>query len=307
MVKRYNRKPRKGRKTKMMRRPRARAPKVSFASRVQRIIASNIENKITTTLLSKGPVSTLTNSTGVIPQVYQLFTFSPASIFNLAQGTGMATRIGNKIKLKRWVIKGLIQPNATFNQTAAPVPTISSTSGIAGNSFAGYVDIYFGRYNNNIAPVTSSAGMTNFYQNGAVDVTPLGQSQEQLYNVNKDLYHIYYHKRFKVGTGQGFSGSGPSLAYDAQPTVPGANGFGLTKSFGFDVCKFICKNRVIKYDELVTTPQDSDIENLTLWAIFHPAAGDVSGTAAGASPPTVTTNVTFYDMNVMSYAEYEDA
>lgn len=291
-------------------------PKVSFTAKVQKIIASNVENKITSTLVSLAPVSKLIQYSPVdpvftTPQIYQLNTFSPNSIFNIPQGTGMGARVGNKIKLKRWIIKGLIQPNKNFDQTAATGPsTTVTTSGIAQNTLAGYVDIYFGRYNNNIAPVTSTLGMTNFYQSGAIDITPLGTSQEQLYNVNKDLYHIYYHKRIKVGVGTGFLGpsSGP-LVYEPVPSVPGANGFGLTKSFGFDVCKFICKNRVIKYDEIVQTPQDNDIENLTLWTIFHPAAGDVKTTAVTAVPPAGanTINSTFYDLNVMSYAEYEDA
>lgn len=291
-------------------------PKVSFNAKVQKIIASNIENKITSTLVNKGPVGkliqySLTDPVFTTPQVYQLYTFSPNSIFNLPQGTGMSARVGNKIKIKRWVIKGLIQPNDTFNQTAATSPSSgTSTTGIAPNTLAGYVDIYFGRYANNIAPITSVLGMTNFYQSGAVDITPTGNTQEQLYNVNKDLYHIYYHKRIKVGTGTGFIGpsSGP-LIYEPVATTPGANGFGLTKSFGFDVCKYICKNRVVKYDESVQTPQDADLENLTLFAIFHPAAGNVLTTAVSASPPNGANSVnqTFYDMNVMSYAEYEDA
>jgi hypothetical protein len=274
-------------------------PKVSFAKKVNQIIARNIENKITGTLTSIAPISTYV-ITGVVaptPSVvngYELNTFTPNSIFNMAQGTGMGARIGNKIKLKRWVIKGLIQPNKNFNAVAATPPSSGGqTTGISQNSFCGYVDIYFGRYANNVSPVINqpSIGMTNFYQNGAVDITPVGSSQEQLYNVNKDLYKIYYHKRIKVGTGSGFVGptSGP-LTYEPTAVAPGANGFGLTKSFGFDVCKFVCKNRILKYDELIQTPQDSDIENLTLWTIFHPAAGDMNGSAPVGTTTSVSHN-----------------
>lgn len=133
----------------------------------------------------------------------------------------------------------------------------------------------------------------------------MGKLEETLYNVNHDLYKIYYRRRFKVGAGSGFSGSGSTLTYDPSPTTAGANGFGLTKSFGFDVTKYVCKNRVITYDEIVTQPQDADVENLCLWAVFHPSAGDLA--AINPQNGTSTINKTFYQINAMSYAEYEDA
>lgn len=303
MVKNYFNRFRKGKGKKMV---KAKAKKVvrgggmTFAQKVQKIIASNVENKITTSLATINHIGELKIQGGTNTKTYTSFAFSPHSIFDISQGTGMGQRIGNKIKLKRWIIKGLIQPNSTFNMTPAATPGVSSTQGIAPNTLQGYVDVYFGRYNNNISPV--SGLLTNFYQNGAVDITPTGTSSEQLYSINKDIYKIYYHKRFKVGVG--LSNNGTTLL-DGSGGFAGANGFGMTKSFGFDVCKYICKNRVINYDEIITTPMDNDIENLTLWAIFHPAAGDVMGTTPGAT--TSTFNYTFFDMNVISYAEYEDA
>lgn len=312
---RYNRRrrmvavtPRKGKYTPR-RKVYNKKPKVSFAAKVNKIIASNVENKMTATFTKLAPVGSLQiQPVGSVPlKVLTSFTWSPgnAGIFNLVQGTSIQDRIGNKIKIKRWIIKGLIQPNAALDLT----PAVASPSGVPGfsqNSQVGYVDLYFGRLLANNTQVPSA--LTNFYQNGSVDLTPLGSSQEQLYRVNNDLYKVYYHRRFKMGTGNAFSGAGPTFAYTPSGSVSQSNDFSMTRSFGFDITKYILKNKMLSYDELISTPQNVDIENLTLWAIWHPAAGDYSGTPTTGPPtPTTSVNKTFYDINVMSYAEYEDA
>ena len=301
---------------------RKKMPMVTFAKRVQAIVSKNLENKYTASVDYRGDISTLTRVyTGgtVYNNTFASFVWAPGNgangMFNIPQGNTIQSRIGNKIKLKRWIIKGMIQPNPTYDDVPAPFPNppVSqppapyTATGISPNSLCGFVDIYFGRRMDNLQPVGND--LNKFYRNGATDITPAGNLQETLYPINKDLYKVYYHKRFKVGVGNGFSGSGPTLTYDAQPLVPGANGFGLTKSFGFDVCKYIAKNKVISFDESEVTPQYDNIENLCLWAIFHPSSGDFAYSMAsppGYNPYT-SINKSFYQLNVMSYAEYEDA
>jgi len=86
------------------------------------------------------------------------------------------------------------------------------------------------------------------------------------------------------------------------PNAPNStnNDFSLTRTFGFDVCKMICKNKHIKYQDAVTFPQDNVVDNLTVWAVFYPAFGSVDLTAADETP-------SFYSLNIQTYAEYEDA
>lgn len=310
------------RKYKSNRKKYSKAPKTTFTQKVQKIIASNVENKYTASVDYVADIGKLNYSVQQYsPLTTSLqalwFVWAPGNgvngMFNISQGTSVQQRIGNKIKLKRWVIKGMVQPNPTYDDVpAASTPALGQPYvGISPNSLCGFVDIYFGRRQDNTQPVGND--LNKFYQNGATDITPLGKLQETLYPINKDLYKVYYHKRFKVGVGNGFSGTGPSLNYDAQPLVPGANGFGLTKSFGFDVCKYIAKNKVICFDESDTSPQYDNIENLCLWATFHPASGDLRAVEyTGPTSPTPpayyqSQNKTFYQLNVMSYAEYEDA
>jgi hypothetical protein len=286
--------------------------KTSFAKRVNQVIARNVENKYTASVTYKADVGTLTrNLANISPptytDTYSAFVWAPGNgvngMFNIAQGTNIQQRIGNKIKLKRWIIKGMIQPNDTFNDLPANPTGGGQQNGISPNSFCGYVTIYFGRRMDNLAPVGND--LNKFYQNGATDITPLGKLEEGLYPINKDLYKVYFRRRFKVGTGSGFSGGGSTLVYDPAPTAPGANGFGLTKSFGFDVCKYIAKNKIISFDESDTTPQYDNIENLCIWATFVPCAGNLAG--INPTSGTTTKNNTFYIINAMSYAEYEDA
>lgn len=78
------------------------------------------------------------------------------------------------------------------------------------------------------------------------------------------------------------------------------NDFSFTRTFGFDVCKYILKNKHVKYEDGDTTPNDDMIENLTIFATFYPAVGNV--------PANDLTNPnSYYAVNFQSYAEYEDA
>ena len=292
MVKNYFNRFRKNKgKAKAKAKPKAqRAPRMSFAQRVNKIIASNVENKYTNTIQTTIPVLTISKYEGT-PATYKHLTWTPGStstgLWDISQGTAVNARIGNNIKIKRWILKGIIQPHAAF----VGVATANNAFAPMGNTFTGYVDVYFGRLLNNLQPPPSS--LDNFYQNGAVDITPISENKEMLYRVNKDLYKVYFHKRFKMSTGN-VGTTTTNLNF------PQSNDFNMTRTFGFDITKYILKNKMLKYDELVAWPQSGDVQNLTLWAIFHPATGD----------PTLPSGIiqnSFYDINLMTYGEFEDA
>lgn len=285
----FNKFRRKGKgkaKVKKVQRP----PRMTFVQKVQKIIASNIENKYTNTIQTTLPVLTISKYTGT-PANYTHLTWSPGSInvglWDISQGSAVNERTGNNIKIKRWILKGIIQPHSAF----VGVATANNAFAPMGNTFTGYVDVYFGRLLNNLSPPPST--LENFYQNGAVDITPISENKEMLYRVNKDLYKVYFHKRFKMSTGN-VGTTTTNLNF------PQSNDFNMTRTFGFDITKYILKNKMLKYDEIVSFPQSGDVQNLTLWAIFHPATGD----------PTLPSGIeqkSFYDINLMSYGEYEDA
>ena len=281
---------------------------------VKKTIASNIENKFTDTKNFSDYVCGLTTTStgGPLPTpiayatAYAWYAWAPGNnttgTFQIAQGSALNQRTGNTIKLKKWMLKYSIQP--TQNNV-----DISGTTVFARNSLQGYVDVYFGRYNYNVQPVAGA--LTSFYRNGATDITPTGSQTDKLAIVNTDVYKIYYHKRHKVGVGADYVFYSPSpttFTAFGDPQVAGGIGFQPAVIGGFDICKYICKNKMLRYDELLTTPQSADIENLTLWCVFTPTCAPLLGNfVAGTVLPTPVFSPTLYKMNCMTYAEYEDA
>lgn len=263
-------------KAKVVKAPRV--PPMSFAKRVNQIIARNVENKYTDTKSILLDVCTKTT----IATTWATWVpgSSATGTFLIPQGDAVNQRDGNSIKLKRWIVKGLIQPT-TRSTTVSPAV-------IMPNTFTGYVDIYFGRLMNNLTAVPNT--LDKMYQSGATDLTPTGAFNEQLFSINKDLYKIHYHKRFKLG------GSSNTSFY----TNGQANDFNLTRSFGFDVTKYILKNKHLKFDELSTQPQNPELSNLTFWAVFHSSSGTFVGNSS------IDPQYSFYQIQLMTYAEFED-
>jgi len=269
--------------------PRAKAAtkaraKPTLVQRVQRIISQNVENKYTDSFTRIAPVMGLAGIAGE-PNFFQYFFWAPGSnaagsqMFDLTQGVNQQQRVGNTIKLKRWVIKGLIQPSTQIFEDP-PV--------VLANTNIGYVDVFFGRLLNNASAIEPE--LPDLYQAGAQAITPNATAGTILFPLNKDKYKIYWRKRFKMG----------SLFPDPTVTAQANNDFSLTRTFGFDVTKYILKNKHIKYEDGDTNPNDDMIENLTLFATFYPAIGNVSVAQDLGTP-------SYYTLNVQTYAEFEDA
>lgn len=262
------------------------AKKTTFAKRVNQIISRNVENKKTATLTLSNPVAIITGS----PAQYFFYTWAPGAdvvgsrLFNINGGSEQAARIGNTVKLKRWIIKGIIEPVA---------PVADQMVG----GMTGYVDIYFGKYKENVQPVQNT--LVGLYQNGNTVSSPSCKSTDQLQALNTDNYKVYYHRRFKMGASFDQQ-TAPTAGFQA----PANNDFKLSQTFGFDVCKYILKDRKLKWPDATGQPpffppNDIDITNLTLWATWSPWTGQ--------STLQVGTSKTLYFINALTYAEYEDA
>lgn len=257
-------------------------PKVSFAQKVNAIVSKNVENKMTPSVNFSNKVCILVGGTPSWFIINNWDTF----LFTIPQGVAEQQRVGNQMKLKRWIVKGQIHPDPVgYNPNQIPNSTTPNTT-------CGFVDLYFGRLNSNDEV---SSDLPKFLDNGSSSVSPTGQQNQIFKPVNKDLYKIYYHRRFKMApSATGFGASG-SLA--TQAMYPN-NDFSLVKTFGFDVCKYICKNAIVKFDDASQQPQNSMIRQLAMWATWTPAIGDMT-LNAGINH--------FYQISTCSYAEYEDA
>jgi len=255
-------------------------PKVSFAQKVNQIISKNVENKMTLSYNAQASVCT-TSTTGVFN--WYLQNNWNTKLFTISQGTTVQSRIGNQIKLKRWVIRGQIAPETT---------SIFANSDYLPSSVCGTIDVYFGRYLSN-NEITNT--LTALYDNGNSSEDPAGTQAQIFKTINKDEYKIYYKKSFKMS---------PANSMTLGPTATSSianNDFSLTRTFGFDVCKFILKNAVIKYNDTDNDPNNDMIRRLALFATFTPAVGDLE------KGPSFLSKKSFYKINLQSYAEYEDA
>lgn len=251
---------------------------------VKKEIARNIENKITTTQQWSESLLTLqTDASTPIPVLsYTYSVINPYNdgLFSINQGTSQSQRVGNRIKLKRWVIKGSIyfDPNATIG--ANDLYTQSQ----------GYVDVYIGRKTDITGIVLST--LDDFYQNGNQSRTPDAALVERTMPINKDDYKIYKHFRCKIGNASSSAG-----------TINN-NDYKINREFGFDICKFVLKNHIIKYDDNNTTPQDALLSSICMWATYTQPNANVVPTNA---TPVSSTFYSPVKWDLSSYAEYEDA
>lgn len=246
---------------------------------VKKEVARNVENKRTSVAQAVAPVCAISNI-GVITW-YSLSGWHN-NVWKIPQGAGQAQRVGNKVMMKRWIIKGQIQPN---------FPGINFTENLfLSRSYQGYLTLFFGRRKDtgNI-----DGSLFQLLDNGSSSMAPAGTSTEMMLPVNKELYKVYWKKTFKMGASYG-----PNASLQQSPN----NEFNLTRTFGLDVTKYIMKNRVLSFNDTDQTSSDRDLQRLCVWAIWRPAIGSLSNPNLGVS----TTN-SFYEINLTSYGEYEDA
>lgn len=244
-------------------------------------IAKNVENKITgNQQASNSVVLCPTSNTGTITSIGDLsyFVFNPvdAGVLNVPQGTDVQSRIGNQIKLKRYVIKGSVYWD----------PTLDASNNFI-NINQGYVDLYVGRLLNNEFIDTH---LTDLYNNGSTALFPTMQILDRTLSINKDQYKTYWHKRFKIGQS--------SANYNN-------NDYKLNVEFGLDVCRYVCKNKIIKYDDVDATPNDSLLSSITLFAVGTYPNADFNPGTGGYNPDSFA----YFPVRIQctSYCEYEDA
>lgn len=246
---------------------------------VKSVVSRNVETKKTTVAQAVAPVCQI-NLTGQV-NWYALGNWH-TNVWRILQGSGQSQRVGNHLKMKRWIIKGQIQPN---------FPGIAFTENLyVARSYQGYLTIFFGRRNDTGAV---DGSLFQLLDNGSSSIAPAGTSTEMMLPINKEVYKVYWKKTFKMGASYG-----PNASLQQSPN----NDFALTRTFGFDVCKHIFKNRVLKYNDGDQFTTDRDLQRVAVWAIWRPAIGSIANPNIGVG----TTN-SFYDINLTSYGEYEDA
>lgn len=248
---------------------------------VKKEIAKNVENKLSSVNSTDGYIGYWV--TGAPSPVWYKKTFM--ADLDLAQGTTQGARIGNQIKLKRWIVKGTIHPNQEVDPT-------STTGQYLRYSYQGYAMLYLVK---KVIGDEPESNLPSFFQNGNSSYDATGSYIDHLLRVNNDRYKVYYRRKFKLGPSQSYQGGGDNNKMLSN------NDFKLTADFGFDICKYIGKNATIKYnDSAINANYPSAMRGLSLMVIWSPPFGSFSAT-------TLASSTTFYKVTCSSYFEYEDA
>jgi len=222
------------------------------------------------------------------------------NIFDISNGAGEFERIGNKYKLKKWMIKGFIYPapiaqNFTNNDISLP------------NTFQGKITVYLGK---RINGDRITGQLEQLFQNGNTNIDPVGAVKEQIYHVNDDKYKIYWKRSFNVGMSAPLMNNYQIPSSHTDPGDPLAasnvnifpnNDLKLHRQFTIDITKYIGKNATIKFnDNNIAAQIPAPMQGLALFATFAPFS-------ANLDPTGQTALNSFYKMWANTYFEYEDA
>lgn len=208
----YYKKRKYGKSKRRQYKPRASMPKKKQIRReIRREVARLAENKII-----EGVSGTVTFGQSITPtSCYPL-------IPNISQGTTQGTRIGNRVRVR----KAMLRMSITIsNQAASVTPT--------------YVDIYIFKYKpiktypNNSMPTGS---MNTFLQAGSTGTSYTGAISDGLRPVNKDLYILKYRKRLCMwNPNNTASFVGATAQYNPN------------RSYNLDITKYL--HKVLQYDD----------------------------------------------------------
>lgn len=110
----------------------------------------------------------------------------PGSSYQINQGTGQGDRIGNKIRTKKLVMKFIFNPtsyNATTNTNPKPVD----------------LRVFWLYNKDDSETLPSQLDFTKFFQLGDTSSAPQSFLADMMLEVNKDLFHVYAERRYKLG------------------------------------------------------------------------------------------------------------
>jgi len=171
--------------------------------------------------------------------------------FQIPQGTGQGQRIGNQIKVKKMILKVILQANP-YNLTTNPTPQPFQCRMIL--------------MKDKLGPTSTPTNLTTeLFNSSSTSIGPTNDLVDMLLPINKDRYQIYFDEVIKVGP-QFYTGSGQNANYGSGSN----NDFLLNPLIEVDCTKFIPSK--VQFDDTSSNPTSHG-----LWLLFIPANSD--GTA----------------------------
>jgi len=183
---------------------------------------------------------------------------------NIGQGTGQGDRIGNRITIKRNMFKGYIY--AINNTLTGGNPT--------------NVTMYIGRLKAGISTPTNST-IAQMFQAGDTTFSPTDDNRTALYQINKNLWTVFYKRTFKIGGATSTSAN----------SIPANNDYKALVRFSIDVSKY--HPRIVNYNDT-----NNISTNVGLYAWFTIANYNDQVITVGYSP-----QVQYVAINEVSYTD----
>lgn len=154
----------------------------SFANKVMKIVRKAEQTKSVVT----GGILQLGNYASLTPNLAQTYAGVNPTTLPVAQGTGAGDRIGDKIRIKKVLLKAVLFPNVQAATVNFP-QLLQETR------------IMVGR--NKLSPQLGIP-IPNLFKVGDTDTAPVGNLTDLLLPYNPDAMHVYKQKTFKVGQSQ---------------------------------------------------------------------------------------------------------
>jgi len=171
-------------------------------------------------------------------QDYNVFPLGPSDTFPLKKGTGNSSRVGNKIRIKKAMLKLILYPNPY------------DTEGLEVNTVPRPFDVRCIFLHSKQTPTEVIPSNTFFDLNNAT-VNPGDDLQDQLLNVNKDIYVVNKDVRFKVGY-RGNGGTTSDTVLQAANQFWNNNDYKLNIIKNFNITKMLPTN--MEFNDSVTVP-----------------------------------------------------
>lgn len=230
-----------------------RSPTRAFTKMVQSVVSRNIENKIyqAHTVLPLYYVSAgsdVMEWRGLFPLTPYTASGAPIdSTISIVHGTSQRARIGNVIRTKRAVLKGVIQPypqDATLNPNPRPLEICMwifklkgyASTGALGDTLGGAEHVLENHFLQNATASGTSEGLT-------------GELMDIVRPVNQDVVQLLYKRVFKVGYSEIGTSSQATIAQNQRYMN---NDFKYNQKFSINVTKYLPK--IIKYNDNDDTP-----------------------------------------------------
>lgn len=227
---------------------------------VRREISRNNENKSFQVYIQAHDIRTANSTSPAFTD--SIFPVSPsAGALTVFQGITAGTRIGNQIKIKSCVFKGIIFPkpwNAVTNPTPRPLEI--------------KLWIFYDKTN----PTAVPDPRNNFFQLGGATVAMQGVLVDNMSPVNTDTYRVLATKSWKVGYGA-YEGTGINANQQAYVN----NDFKLNQKFSINLTKHLIQT--VKYNDNNSVPTTRG-----LFAMFQASNADGTVIAPGYNTATMS-------------------